>query len=203
VISRLPSRTRPLDRDQQLVADTLVPFVGSRAAERVLRPAFELVCRTGVLWRRVLQRAAAGDAETTAPYLAGVADRYAGVTDVETTMNDRENVPDSLSGGSGHGTLVCMSSHGRGGIARALLGSVAEALLRTINRPVLVVVCIDGSTGSEHIVEPSRAWGSPLGLPLWIVGVAVPGAPVDWPAPGRQGGVGGPGPARVGDVVPP
>jgi nucleotide-binding universal stress UspA family protein len=35
--------------------------------------------------------------------------------------------------------ILCMASHGRTGIARTLLGSVAEAVLRQSRRPVLVV----------------------------------------------------------------
>ncbi|KAG8152510.1 universal stress protein [Burkholderia catarinensis] len=35
--------------------------------------------------------------------------------------------------------LIVMGTHGRRGVRRALLGSVAESLLRTADRPVLVV----------------------------------------------------------------
>lgn len=34
---------------------------------------------------------------------------------------------------------ICLGSHGRGGVARTLLGSVAEQVLRRTRRPVLVV----------------------------------------------------------------
>jgi nucleotide-binding universal stress UspA family protein len=34
---------------------------------------------------------------------------------------------------------ICISSHGRGGLARALLGSVAERVLASARRPVLLV----------------------------------------------------------------
>ena len=37
------------------------------------------------------------------------------------------------------GALVCMATHGRGGIGRALLGSTAEAVVREIDRPLLLV----------------------------------------------------------------
>jgi nucleotide-binding universal stress UspA family protein len=35
--------------------------------------------------------------------------------------------------------LICISSHGRSGIARALVGSVADQLLRATRLPVLVL----------------------------------------------------------------
>lgn len=35
--------------------------------------------------------------------------------------------------------LIVMGSHGRGGVRRALLGSVAERVLRTTHRPVMVI----------------------------------------------------------------
>ena len=35
--------------------------------------------------------------------------------------------------------LIVMGTHGRRGVRRALLGSVAESLVRTADRPVLVV----------------------------------------------------------------
>ena len=63
-----------------------------------------------------------------AAYLAGIADRHATVTDVETQVVDRESIPDAIVEGLGPGTLVCMSSHGRGGLTRVVMGSVAEAL---------------------------------------------------------------------------
>ena len=77
--------------------------------------------------------------------------------------------------------LVVMSTHGRGGAARAWLGSVAEGLLRRVSVPVLltrvkhrmpergerlvpfsrVLVALDGSAVGEHIVdEVIRLMGS-------------------------------------------
>jgi nucleotide-binding universal stress UspA family protein len=174
--------------------EILVPLDGSPAAERALPPALELVRLTGVPLR-VLQRALTDDVEDAAAYLAGVAARHAGETDIETVVVDRESIPDAILDGLGPETLVCMSSHGRGGLGRALVGSVAEALLRTIDRPVLVVgphvadrvtftgrvvTCIDGSDHSERTIEPARAWAAALGLPLWLVEVAVPSTPVEW-----------------------
>ena len=82
--------------------------------------------------------------------------------------------------------LVIMTTHGRGGIQRAWMGSVADHLIRTLNVPVLVVrpshvaalaeadrlsgilVPLDGSTLAEAALEPAirmaRLWGSPVTL---------------------------------------
>jgi nucleotide-binding universal stress UspA family protein len=167
----------------------LVPLDGSPAAERALAPALELVRRTGVPLR-VLSRALPDEKEALAGYLAGVADRHASVTDVETQVVDRESIPDAIVEGVGPGTLVCMSSHGRGGLARATMGSVAEALLRSLGRAVLmvgphvseevgltgrIVACLDGSPESERTLQPARRWAVALDRPLWLVTVADPG----------------------------
>jgi nucleotide-binding universal stress UspA family protein len=174
--------------------DVLVPLDGSPAAERALGPALELVTRTGVPLR-LLRRVFSDEAEEAAEYLAGLADRYAGVTDAETQIVDRDSIPDAIMEGLEPGTLVCMSSHGRGGAARAVVGSVTEALLRTLDRPTLVVgphvtedplltgrivACIDGSPESERTLEPARRWAAALGLPLWLVEVGEPGIPAEW-----------------------
>ena len=174
--------------------DILVPLDGSPDAERALAPALELVHRTGVPLR-VLSRARPDEKETRADYLAGVGDRHATVTDLETQVVDQESIPDAIADALTPGTLVCMSSHGRGGLARAVMGSVAEALLRTLGRPALVVgphvaedhtfagrivACIDGSQESERTLEPGKQWAATLGLPLWLMEVGDPGPPAEW-----------------------
>jgi nucleotide-binding universal stress UspA family protein len=82
--------------------------------------------------------------------------------------------------------LVVMTTHGRGGIQRAWIGSVADQLIRTLNVPVLVVpasqaaasaaadslpgilVPLDGSALAESALEPAirmaRIWGAPVTL---------------------------------------
>jgi nucleotide-binding universal stress UspA family protein len=173
--------------------DILVPLDGSSSAERALGPAIDLVHRTGVPLR-VLSRALPADKEELTEYLAGVADRFAGETDIETLVVDRDSIPDAIAEGIDLDTLVCMSSHGRGGLARAMIGSVAEALLRTMFQPALVigpqvsegrslagrvVACIDGSDESQRTVEPARRWAQMLGAPLWLVEVADPDAAIE------------------------
>lgn len=178
--------------------DILVPLDGSHAAERALAPALDLVRRTGVPLR-VLSRVLPDEKEELVEYLAGITDRYAGITDIETLVVDRDSIPDAIAEGIDLDTLVCMSSHGRSGLARAMIGSIAEALLRTIFQPALVVgphvtdgatftgrvvACIDGSRESERTVEPARRWAEMLDLPLWLLEVADPEAAVQSAAAG-------------------
>jgi nucleotide-binding universal stress UspA family protein len=54
------------------------------------------------------------------------------------------------------GRVLCLSSHGRGGLRRALLGSVAEEVVRTADVPVVVI-------GPEVEIQP------PVVLPRTIV----------------------------------
>jgi nucleotide-binding universal stress UspA family protein len=174
-------------------SDILVPLDGSAAAERALRPALDLAARTGVRLR-ALRRALSDHKEAT-EYLAAVADRCAPTTDLPTHVVDRESIPDAIIEELEPGTLVCMSSHGRGGLARAVIGSVAEALLRSLDRPVLVVgphhveaaafsgrivACIDGSDESCRTLAPARQWAGTLGLPLWLMEVIEPGVLPEW-----------------------
>jgi nucleotide-binding universal stress UspA family protein len=164
--------------------DIVVPLDGSPAAERALGPALELVCRTGAPLR-VLSRVLADDKEELTTYLAGIADRHAAITDVETEVVDHESIPDAIVEGLRPGSLVCLSSHGRGGLMRATMGSIAEALLRMLDRPALVVgpdaggatlrgrvvAALDGSRESERVVAPALAWAAMLREPLWLVEV--------------------------------
>jgi nucleotide-binding universal stress UspA family protein len=173
--------------------DILVPLDGSSSAERALGPALELARRTGVPLR-VLSRALSDDKEELTEYLAGVADRFAGEVDIETLIVDRDSIPDAIAEGIDLDTLVCMSSHGRGGLARAMIGSVAEGVLRTLFEPALVVgpnfsegrslsgrvvACVDGSDESQRTIEPARRWAQMLDAPLWLVEVVEPEAAVE------------------------
>ena len=82
--------------------------------------------------------------------------------------------------------LVVMTSHGRGGVRRAWLGSVADELVRTLEVPLIVVrpsekgtapepislrkigVPLDGSSLAEAVLEPvtalARMWDAEISL---------------------------------------
>lgn len=83
-----------------------------------------------------------------------------------------------------------MASHGRGGLPRAILGSVARAVVGGAGGPVVLVgphydvqrkldggpvlACVDGSPASETILPLAATWAGALGVGLAVVTVAEP-----------------------------
>jgi nucleotide-binding universal stress UspA family protein len=87
--------------------------------------------------------------------------------------------------------LVIMTTHGRGGLGRAWLGSVTDQLIRRIGIPVLVVqpregrsapefqpteilVPLDGSPLAEMALQPAAALGRPWDAELTLVQIVYP-----------------------------
>lgn len=88
--------------------------------------------------------------------------------------------------------LVVMATHGRGALRRAWLGSVADALVREVGRPVLLVrppheearpdpdarvtfghvlIPLDGSDEAEQAIGPAVDLGDPAGARFTLVSV--------------------------------
>lgn len=115
--------------------------------------------------------------------------------------------------------LIVMTSHGRTGLARAWLGSVADGVLRQAEVPVLlirpreqstlpeyhalfhrVLIPLDGSALAESVVEPATALGALGAARYQLLEVVVPaegGEPA--PAPGAAEAAAAPQPR--GDVA--
>lgn len=94
--------------------------------------------------------------------------------------------------------LLCLSSHGHGRFAGAVLGSVARSLLQSTQEPLIavgpyadrpretvakpppplsvprLVACVDGSPPSERVLPVAVAWAEALGMSLTILTVAEP-----------------------------
>jgi nucleotide-binding universal stress UspA family protein len=88
--------------------------------------------------------------------------------------------------------LVIMTTHGRTGVSRAWLGSVADSLVRQSNYPLLVIrpledgtsfpdpqfkhflVPLDGSPIGEKILEPTVALGKAMGARFTLLHVVAP-----------------------------
>jgi nucleotide-binding universal stress UspA family protein len=132
--------------DGSMVAEGIVPFVLEIAGPldmevtllRILVPAPPVVVE-GASYV-VVDDAEKHRAEAE-EYLAGVAAelRAKGVR-VKTGVRRGEPVAEILEGAREAGAdLIAMTTHGRGGLGRLLFGSVAEAVLRQSEVPVLLM----------------------------------------------------------------
>lgn len=94
--------------------------------------------------------------------------------------------------------LIVMTTHGRGGLQRAWLGSVADHLVRSLEIPVLLVrpvegvaasprveeilVTLDGSRRAEAALPPAMAVATLLGARLTLLQATAP-VPLMWDSP--------------------
>jgi nucleotide-binding universal stress UspA family protein len=132
----------------------LVPLDGSELAESALATAAEMARSRGATL--MLVRAAEAqtfpgmdptDAQITVvqeaeTYLAGVAQRLKpqGLAKVETSVwygPAAATIVDAAR--ARKASLIVMTTHGRGGLGRLILGSVAESVLRGATTPILLL----------------------------------------------------------------
>ena len=176
----------------------LVPLDGSELAVRALPTPRALASRLGAVVHVV--SVAATEDDCTRLRALGAAmldvdledDRVAVVvgTDPASAISQRAEELDS--------PLVCMSTHGRGRLSGALIGSVARSVLQQSSDPLVVlgpsadnpgwtpkprswpeplsvlriIACVDGSDASEQILPIASMWASTLGMSMTILTVA-------------------------------
>ena len=146
------------------VKTILVPLDGSFLGELALAPAIDLARDKGA--KLVLLRAAEAHTTVADPteaqvavvreaeeYLAAVRTRVLeSVAEVETTVWYGPPAEAIVEAARYRGAdVIVMSSHGRSGLGRLVLGSVAESVLRATPTPILLI----------------RAGGAPLEAPYW------------------------------------
>jgi nucleotide-binding universal stress UspA family protein len=167
----------------------LVPLDGSPFAERALPVAERLAAAIGAelhVVRVVPDDYGIKEAEAYLDKLISGLD-----TPVSSAGVDVGRVPASViqkAGATLERAAVCLATHGRGRLATAVLGSVADAVIATSSSPVVVIgpaagpgpagapvlACVDGSALSERTVSPAVAWAGALGVGVTVVTVAEP-----------------------------
>lgn len=167
-----------------MIDQVIVPLDGSAHADRALRPAVEVARRLDA--SVVLLRAIHPDD-------VDVAEAELGQRVASHEPPSPEFVIDTMNGPVGAiaaaaaqrpSSLVCMTTHGRSGLSRALLGSVAEETIREVDVPILlvgpeyvagtglgtsVIAPVDGSERSEAVLPVALDWAQMLGVGLWVV----------------------------------
>lgn len=179
----------------------LVPLDGSDISEQAVRLAAKVARRTGASLRIVHVREPVDDRATypeellAAPELEGT-DAHAAVLagDVRQAL-----MQDALEWDA---DLIVMTSRGRGGLKRAILGSVADELVRQSRIPVLLVrphetveptpgefvrvlVPLSGRPGSEEIISHVLALTGTEGAHLTLLRITPPPVEHDRPSSGR------------------
>ena len=139
----------------------VVPLDGSELAEKALPEAEQMARLTEAPLRLVrvidlvqlpwygnfaaamdyvaVQAAITDEENAAATYLREVAARLTGDGITVETEARRGPVPREIVAAAQPGDLIVMASHGRSGVTRWLLGSVAEEVLRHATVPVLLV----------------------------------------------------------------
>jgi nucleotide-binding universal stress UspA family protein len=169
----------------------IVPLDGSRLAETALKPGVAVASRTGaeILVLSVVRDSGKEDARQG--YLRTLTDEITTVP-VRCVVTLRAEPAAVIADAAvkQDPSIVCMSTHGRGGFARALLGSVAEDVVRRTAGPVLLMgphtdpdlspvagqlmVCLDGSDHAERILPLATAWAQQFAMELYLVQVLDP-----------------------------
>jgi nucleotide-binding universal stress UspA family protein len=190
----------------------LVPLDGSAFAEHALPLAGEIARRAGAILQIVhvhmpvplLSTAfefpvvevelETGQRQQEAEYLGSVVARIPQASGVPITTIQLEGgiVPAIQSHVEATSVdLIVLTSHGRGAVGRAWLGSVADGLIRNTRVPILLVrppadisarssglrkilIALDGSRLAERILEPALALGEALGSEFELILVIEP-----------------------------
>ncbi|MFL5341302.1 MAG: universal stress protein [Gemmataceae bacterium] len=193
-----------------MMRSILVPLDGSEFSEQALPLAAELArrCDAALHLVKVHTLVIAGDAVAhytaldiepapeIAAYLDGVAARLKGGQPIKITTGVLEggiSEAQETAIGNLHVDLVVMTSHGRGGLSRAWLGSVADELVRHAAAPVLllrpaegpvkrpvpsvlhrILVALEGTTLSESVLEPALELARAFGVPVTLARAVMP-----------------------------
>jgi nucleotide-binding universal stress UspA family protein len=157
----------------------LVPLDGSALSERAIEPAEKIAKGIGyeVVLFRVIdtrlettleaepeeeRRAASGIIEKATTYLEGIASRIEGKgikTRIEVGVGYPHTAILALADKE-DAEFIIMSTHGRTGISRALMGSVAEKVVYSTKRPVMLVKpekIHETRTGQEKAILSARS----------------------------------------------
>lgn len=136
-VSTVGAAAQPVDRE---LGRIVVPLDGSEYSRHALGPAVELARRTGARLELMTTKVPEGPVSPRS-FLDEIADGIGGVEISTTTTEEREPgaAIESLVEDGDHPVVIVMSSHGRGRLVRAVMGSVAERIVGSGIAPVVVV----------------------------------------------------------------
>lgn len=167
----------------------VVPLDGSSFAERALPIAKVLARRFSAGLVLMTTRSGEWDVDGKA-YLEALANQERDLM-TEVASVDIHPAARAIAEVSAEtGRLVCMTSHGRGGLRWAALGSVAEEVIRERTEPTVLVgrhcdpewgadlaeliVCVDASRDDDTVVQVAAEWAKALSMRARVTHVIHP-----------------------------
>ena len=139
-----------------MIRTVLVPLDGSKAAEAVI-PYVELIAsRTGAavhLLTIVHDENGATKAGEARAYLEDRAAALRPISGSTSVKSGDEAQVILAEADAGDANLIAMSTHGRSGLMRWVLGSVATKVLHAASRPLLLVRARDRADGPPAVVD--------------------------------------------------
>lgn len=178
---------------EPITVDRLIcPLDDSPLSRRAVVPAGDLAFRLGARLT-LLHAAQVTDDDSREVLTRAAMERSRGGADF---VFDTERSPEAAIVAAVEtwpSSIVCMSTHGRQGLRRAVLGSVTESTLRHLRVPLAlvgpsyegrpdpgsggVIATVDGSSISEEILPVATALAVSYDARLWIVHVSDPVRP--------------------------
>lgn len=167
----------------------VVPLDGSDLAERAIPVAIELASHLDA--GLVFARTTYGDRRYALSYLDHLA-KLSGRSDVERIVLAGDAAPSAIAQivETRPGSMICMTTHGRGRLLWALAGSVTEDIINESSEPLMLlgphaeaawshparrmVICADGTAMDRATTELACAWAKALDLEVHIVCVFHP-----------------------------
>jgi nucleotide-binding universal stress UspA family protein len=166
------------------VRELLVPLDGTTDAMPALRVAASIAGMTGLAVSAMVVCSPNGDEASERAWLVERGEAV-GIELRRSVVTPGLDVPGGVLAACEAGSLVCLSSHGRSGIAELVLGSDSNEIVRRTNGPVLLVgpevrplerfakimVCLDGSLVAERALEIAADLAASLQMSLLLVRV--------------------------------
>jgi nucleotide-binding universal stress UspA family protein len=183
-------------------ANVLVPLDGSEFALAALPTARALASRFDADLHSISVVESGADAEHLGAL--GAAAIGVAVGDDHAVVVTDDDVAGAILGHADAlgNCVVCMSTHGRGRLSGAVVGSVARAIVQRCTSPLIalgpladrpgwsparswpeplsvprIVACVDGSETSEEVLPVAAAWAKALEMALTILTVVEDGLP--------------------------
>jgi nucleotide-binding universal stress UspA family protein len=177
----------------------VVPIDGSEFAKHAVDVAAGMARHCGANLKLVASSWNTYDFRSPVPELEATASKYADVV-METIVSDEKPAPWVIADAAKEpGHVVCMTTHGRGRMAWAALGSVAEQVIRDVPAPILLVgrhcatawptgarrlvLTVDGASAEPPGLQETIEWARAFNLDVEVATVI---HPLDTEGPDRE-----------------